>query len=572
MQEYSDKNQGRSMEVGKRHEIFSSIFGGDSGESDEEGDRPKSPVDDVEENREVADGDEEYGEEGGRKESPSPTGVKESLTAALDEEDEDKEERRDKFEDDALETQGDAPAPLNDPASLFGESDDEEELGRTQRDDVGEDQQMEDADAERDLGEGEEEDMDEYERQKKQRPIGPPLDLKIPLLSPIAPSNKMIVVTASNIVGFQMRPFDPKTYEEGEDLNVIRWRRFEREDGSTGLESNARFVRWSDGSVQLLLGNELLAADRQSMQQDKSHLFVRHPKLGVVQGQGRLLEKMKFRPVDLRSRIHKKLTLDLDSKYKKTTKVKNFVTMVDPEKEKEEREKAAEARIRSQEELARKQERVMKKYDRPTRATYEAPRRRAGYLEEEEENDEYDRRWSNRRYMDEEHEAEAERRILHAKRAEPVYRKAKPKEAAPVTKPIKKKKESEMDDFIVSEEEYEDEEAEEEEESEEEDRRKKKKGRQLEAETPLEDEDEDEELEDKGYEKQKKVRGKVEKKRKTGRDEEDEQEQEDVQEEEGSGREEDGWDSDNREKDRSREVEAKPAPQKKRRVVDSDSD
>ena len=48
---------------------------------------------------------------------------------------------------------------------------------------------------------------------------------------------------------------------------------------------------------------------------------------------------MRFRPSDTRSNIHKKLTLGLDSKYKRTTHIKSVVTTVDPEKEKEEKEK-----------------------------------------------------------------------------------------------------------------------------------------------------------------------------------------------------------------------------------------
>lgn len=33
--------------------------------------------------------------------------------------------------------------------------------------------------------------------------------------------------------------------------NAIRWRNVQQPDGSTTRESNARFVRWSDGSLQV---------------------------------------------------------------------------------------------------------------------------------------------------------------------------------------------------------------------------------------------------------------------------------------------------------------------------------
>ncbi|GJP53149.1 hypothetical protein CLOM_g12340 [Closterium sp. NIES-68] len=92
------------------------------------------------------------------------------------------------------------------------------------------------------------------------------------------------------------------------------------------------------------------------MQQDKAHLFVRHPKQGVVQGQGQLLEKMRFRPFDTHSLIHKKLTLGLDSKYRKGKELKSIVTTGDPEKEKEERERSIQQQIRNKENLRQEQE------------------------------------------------------------------------------------------------------------------------------------------------------------------------------------------------------------------------
>lgn len=44
-------------------------------------------------------------------------------------------------------------------------------------------------------------------------------------------------------------------------------------------ESNARFVRWSDGSLQLLIGNEVLDISVQDAQHDQAHLFLRHGKV-----------------------------------------------------------------------------------------------------------------------------------------------------------------------------------------------------------------------------------------------------------------------------------------------------
>lgn len=51
--------------------------------------------------------------------------------------------------------------------------------------------------------------------------------------------------------------------------------------GEPQYESNARFVRWSDGSLQLLLGDEVLDTTEQDMSMDHHYLFVRHQ--GLIQ-------------------------------------------------------------------------------------------------------------------------------------------------------------------------------------------------------------------------------------------------------------------------------------------------
>lgn len=56
--------------------------------------------------------------------------------------------------------------------------------------------------------------------------------------------------------------------------------------GTPRYESNARFVRWSDGSLQLLLGDEVLDTAEQAVAGDNHYLFVRHQGLIQVGGQG----------------------------------------------------------------------------------------------------------------------------------------------------------------------------------------------------------------------------------------------------------------------------------------------
>lgn len=63
------------------------------------------------------------------------------------------------------------------------------------------------------------------------------------------------------------------------------------------------------------------------------------PLQGIIQSQGRLLRKMRFMPSSLSSKSHRLLTAIVDSRHKKVYKVKNCITDIDPEREKEEKEK-----------------------------------------------------------------------------------------------------------------------------------------------------------------------------------------------------------------------------------------
>ena len=61
--------------------------------------------------------------------------------------------------------------------------------------------------------------------------------------------------------------------------NTIRWRYSQDEHGNDIRESNARIVRWSDGSMSLYLGSEIFDICRQPLAGEFSHLFVRQGEL-----------------------------------------------------------------------------------------------------------------------------------------------------------------------------------------------------------------------------------------------------------------------------------------------------
>ncbi|XVF08947.1 hypothetical protein REPUB_Repub07fG0048600 [Reevesia pubescens] len=286
-----------------------------------------------------------------------------------------------------------------------------------------------------------ESDDEHVEVKQKEKPVGPPLELEVPLRPGPAHPTKMNMIKVSNIMGIDPKPFDPKTYVEEDTFvtdesgskkrirlenNIVRWRTIRNKDGEKSCESNARFVRWSDGSLQLLIGNEVLDISVQEAQHDQSHLFLRHGK-GILQSQGRILSKMKFMPSSLLSNSHRLLTALVDSRHKKVYKVKNCITDIDPEREKEEKEKAESQTIRANVLLNRKREKVNRKYA----PNVERKRQLStGYLEgaldEDDEMDYNDSRRSRRFEEDLEVEARAEKRIMNAKKSQ-GYRDVPPK-------------------------------------------------------------------------------------------------------------------------------------------------
>ncbi|OAY31117.1 protein LEO1 homolog isoform X2 [Manihot esculenta] len=330
---------------------------------------------------------------------------------------------------------------------VFGDSDDEEEAGYAVRNEIEQDSHRspmeEEASYEKNLRpedmlmdedaqyESEEENIDV---KAKEKPVGPPLELEIPFHQPPADPTKMNMIKVSNIMGIDPNPFDPKTYVEEKTFvtdesgaktrirlenNIVRWRTVRNPDGTKHVESNARFVRWSDGSLQLLIGNEVLDISVQDDRHDQTHLFLRHNK-SLLQSQGRIRRKMRFMPSSLTSNSHRLLTALVDSRHRKVYKVKNCVTDIDPEREKEEKERAESQTIRANVLLNRKREKVSRKYTQTVeRRRQLSPGFLEGALDEDDDPDYFDSRRSRRRFEEDlEVEARAEKRIMNAKKGQ----------------------------------------------------------------------------------------------------------------------------------------------------------
>lgn len=172
-------------------------------------------------------------------------------------------------------------------------------------------------------------------------------------------------VKLPNFLSIDTHPYDPQWYDdeidEDENLdeegrarlklkveNTIRWRNvYDTETGEVKKESNARIVRWSDGSLSLHLGDEIFDIHKlQLMPGDNNHLFIRQ---GTgLQGQTVFSTKLTFRPFSTESFTHRKLTLSLADRSQKTQKIRVLPNVgKDPEAHRSEMIKKEEDRLKA---------------------------------------------------------------------------------------------------------------------------------------------------------------------------------------------------------------------------------
>uniref|UniRef100_A0A3P8UGY1 RNA polymerase-associated protein LEO1 n=1 Tax=Amphiprion percula TaxID=161767 RepID=A0A3P8UGY1_AMPPE len=182
------------------------------------------------------------------------------------------------------------------------------------------------------------------------------IEVEIPKVSTDLGSD-LYFVKLPNFLSVEPRPFDPQYYEdefEDEEMldeegrtrlklkveNTIRWRVKRDEEGNETRESNARIVKWSDGSMSLHLGNEVFDVYKAPLQGDHNHLFIRQ---GTgLQGQAVFKTKLTF------SATHRKMTLSLADRCSKTQKIR-ILPMAgrDPESHRNEMIKKEEERLRA---------------------------------------------------------------------------------------------------------------------------------------------------------------------------------------------------------------------------------
>lgn len=133
---------------------------------------------------------------------------------------------------------------------------------------------------------------------------------------------QLYLVRLPNILQFQPRPFDPETFEDDDGAgdeeegskaraeNAVRW----RETATGERQSNARLVRWSDGSMTLHVGGEVLLAQQVPIPEGSTHLYTRHANRGQganLECHGVLNQKMTLAPASLHSKTHQALSQNI---------------------------------------------------------------------------------------------------------------------------------------------------------------------------------------------------------------------------------------------------------------------
>lgn len=165
----------------------------------------------------------------------------------------------------------------------------------------------------------------------------------------------------------------------------IRWR---QNPMTEEIETNARIVKWSDGSVSLCIGHEQFEVINQNTARENNYMFTRHAKDGCMEAVGKVEERLAVRPFITADQSHRKfLAISTSSVQsaghasgREAAKVKMAVTTADPEREKQRMVKLEQEKIKSKRKVeARRRNLQSKSYERVARTGLSAK-----FLEEDE--------------------------------------------------------------------------------------------------------------------------------------------------------------------------------------------
>mmetsp|Transcript_3830 Transcript_3830/g.6720 ORF Transcript_3830/g.6720 Transcript_3830/m.6720 type:complete len:387 (+) Transcript_3830:114-1274(+) len=208
----------------------------------------------------------------------------------------------------------------------------------------------------------------------KKESLGPPLVIQTRWKS-VPKQDETYLLKLTKAIGVQPNDFNPEVFKDDNDYDfdeqgnrrlrpseqaVVRWRLRKGPHGEEISESNAKFIRWSDGSLQLKLGDEYLDVIKTDITNNNAYLFADHT--DISQGQAHLTQRMTLRPVSISSSLHQSFMSRAGQNEAAFRKVANTASLYDTDTEKEERRKAE---AREMDALQRRQAREAEKYSRP---------------------------------------------------------------------------------------------------------------------------------------------------------------------------------------------------------------
>jgi RNA polymerase-associated protein LEO1 len=183
-------------------------------------------------------------------------------------------------------------------------------------------------------------DPEDVEQEEEKQP---PIEYDVPLIHGDYGKEGPILTRWPNFLSVDHRPFTEDTYDPEEDLNAvdsegrsrlqlkvencIRWRNkldedgnlMKDEEGNEIPESNAKIVRWSDGTMTLNVGAEMYDITEHKIE-EYNQLFLRMRQ--GLHGNAVFKKRFAFRPLTTDSLTHRKMTMQMAEKTNKSQKVK----------------------------------------------------------------------------------------------------------------------------------------------------------------------------------------------------------------------------------------------------------
>lgn len=183
--------------------------------------------------------------------------------------------------------------------------------------------------------------------------------LNVPQL-PLRRTKETMLARLPNFVRYADKPFDAETWDEHDEddqsgdaeiigdrharsvlrtMSTLRWRWQDAGPSKYTPQSNARIVRWSDGSESLQIGSQFLDMSRHAEPTAQgmplTYIYVPHPEEGVLEAECAVRTALSFKP-NVHSETHSKMASAI--RHQRGVRVvasSQTFGSVDPEREKE---------------------------------------------------------------------------------------------------------------------------------------------------------------------------------------------------------------------------------------------